>query len=146
MLARPTTKPAKETANKKYRKDGQLYANMRAADETPDEYRARLRADIAENPDAYYQRGIVVRTERDEREAAEDLWQTAQLIAYSVERGYHPRNSKSCRTYGSLCSYYGVCSGVESLDDPLKFRVISEVNEELKGTINDQEIDFKKTA
>ncbi len=146
VLARPTMKPAKETVNKKYRKDGELYANMRASDETPDEYRVRLRADIADHPDDYYQRGIVVRTERDEKEAAEDLWQTAQLIAYSVERGYHPRNSKSCRQYGSLCSYYGVCTGVESLEDPLKFRVSEVVNEELKGTSNDQEINFKKTA
>jgi hypothetical protein len=68
-------------------KDGQscieparLYANQRETDETVDEYRDRVRAAIAEDPERYYQRGLVVRLEAQLAEADAELWQLGQTL------------------------------------------------------------------
>ncbi|MCA9316824.1 MAG: PD-(D/E)XK nuclease family protein, partial [Planctomycetes bacterium] len=70
VLLRPRLKPLKATpeASRKYTKDGRLYAAQREVDETPEEYAARLRADIAEAPAKYFQRREVPRTEDDLRD------------------------------------------------------------------------------
>lgn len=135
VLRRPDMEPKKATpeASRKYTKatktkPSRLYANQREHDETPDEYRARLREDIASDPDSYYQRGTVVRTESEEREAAWDLWTWSEAI---MRGGYAPRNVEACKTVYGACSYIGVCSGTESLDNTLKFRRAETAHEEL---------------
>jgi hypothetical protein len=55
---------------------GRLYANQRETDETVDEYRDRVRAAIAEDPDRYYQRGLVVRLEAQMTEADAERWRS----------------------------------------------------------------------
>lgn len=100
---------------------GRLYANMRERDETVDEYRDRLLADIADRPEHYYQRGVVVRLEDEERDAAADTWVMADLIRLSRNAGRWPRNVDSCSQYNRMCDYWAVCSGETSIEDPLRF-------------------------
>lgn len=106
----------------------------RKADETPDEYRLRVRTDIAENPEKYYARYDIRRTERDETEAARDLGRTIRHLEIAIEEGSY-RNPDACRMFGSACSYLSVCEGTESLDNPLKFRRAERANEELDTAV-----------
>jgi hypothetical protein len=109
---------------------GELYANMRAEDETPDEYRARVRADIEENPGRYYARATIVRLENDEREHAFDMWQSAKMLHEAERSGFAPRNPDACGQFGG-CAYLGVCTGSQSLDDERLFRTADAAHEEL---------------
>ena len=113
---------------------GRLYANMRDRDETADEYRERLLADIAEKPERYYVRGEVVRTEDDERAGAADAWMIAQSMHEAERLGRYPRNVDACVRYGRTCDYFDVCTGAASLADPLRYRVARTAHEELEVT------------
>lgn len=132
VIQRPTIDPKKATPEDKrrYTKAGKLDARQRDRDESPEEYRQRLREDIASDPDSYYQRGTVVRTESEEREAHFDLWTWAEA---TLRGGYQPRNTEACKTVYGVCPYISVCSGVDSLTNTLKFRRAEVANEELSA-------------
>ncbi|NBW08794.1 MAG: hypothetical protein EBR82_12295 [Caulobacteraceae bacterium] len=119
VIRKPTIKRALATpeAARKYTKDGRLYANQRADDETEQEFFARLCESIAEDPSRHYARASLVRLERDEREHASDLWHTARLIRESELLNRTPRNPQSCERYGRLCPYFGVCAGEANIED-----------------------------
>lgn len=133
VLAKPGQRPLKATPEdaRKFTAKGVLYANQRDKDETPEEYAERIRASIVENPDKFYQRGIVVRLESEERDAAFDRWQTSRMLREAQLSARWPRNPDNCVRYGRMCSYFGVCTGTESIDDPTLFRRTSNVHEEL---------------
>lgn len=134
VLGKPTLKPGKATPleARKYRKDtGALYAGQRAEDETPEEFRARLVADIAAHPSRYYQRCEVVRLEAEMREAQFDVWQTAKQIRDAELANFAPRNPDACVRYGRTCSFFDVCTGAASLDDPALFVQSAERHPEL---------------
>jgi PD-(D/E)XK nuclease superfamily len=95
--------------------------SKRAASETPKEYRDRIIEDISARPDHYYQRGIVVRLEDEERDAAYDDWQTAEQIREARNANRWPRNVDSCEQYHRKCDYWEVCSGERSIDDPMHY-------------------------
>lgn len=118
---------------KKWRESGDAAQGyvLQTRTETPDEYRARLRADIAENPDRYYQRGTVVRLEQEMKDAQADTWATARSIRDAQLSGRWARNTDGCQRFGRLCSYFPVCTGAASLDDPTKYRQTDTPHEEL---------------
>jgi hypothetical protein len=99
--------------------------------ETPDEYRERVCADIAEDPDRYYQRHIVTRIGDEMPEAMADVWHLGRLISEGERLDRSPRNPDACIRYGRACSFFGVCTGEQSLDDPNHFRKATAVHEEL---------------
>jgi hypothetical protein len=123
VIGKPKLQPFTATPvdSRKYKKDGSLYANQRTDDETPEEFRSRLREHIAENPDRYYVRGEVPRLEDDERDAAFDLWQTARAIADAQRLGRFPRNDQACMRWGRMCSYFALCAREASIDDSTLF-------------------------
>lgn len=106
---------------------------LQTRSETPDEYEQRLLEEVASNPDKYYQRGEIVRLEADEREAALDAWQTARAIREAELAQAWPRNPDACSRYGRMCGFFGVCTGVESLEDDARFRRVENVHQELSG-------------
>lgn len=117
---------------------GKLYANMRAADETVEEHRLRVRADIQANPEKYYQRGRIVRMEKEERAAAKNTWILARWIREVQLDGRDdpeawPQNVDACHTYGNACDFWGVCSGSLSLDDPHRFTRVDAQHTELSN-------------
>lgn len=148
VLGKPTMRPAKATPpeSRSYTKEkvdkktgevlepSRLYKNQRAEDETPDEYRARLRAHITNNIDDYFRRGEIVRLPEEAREAAHDDWAIAGNIRESKRTDIWPRNPDSCQRYNRLCSYFSVCSRVASIDDPLEF-VQAESHRELSAEL-----------
>jgi len=134
VIKKPTIKPFKETPDdkKKYKKDGTLYANLHDADETPKAYRERLRSDIAENPNKYFQRKDIPRIADDLIEFLSDSWSVAKLIMESRNNDFFPRRISQCFNY-SKCPYVGVCSKLESLDDVALFKQVGK-NPELNST------------
>jgi hypothetical protein len=99
--------------------------------ETPEEFRVRVREAIAEDPNRFYQRGIVVRLESEMEEALFDVWQTAQQIHEAEKASRAPRNPDACVRYNRTCEFFDVCTGVASLDDPLLFRKSERIHPEL---------------
>lgn len=99
-----------------------LYANLREHDETVDEYRERVRDDIAAEPEKYFQRGVVVRLEEEMAEHRADLWYLAGTMREMVRANVHPRNVDACVQYNRPCDYFDVCTGVASLTDDIHFK------------------------
>ncbi len=116
--------------------DAKLGYVLQTRPETPEEYGARIADAIAADPDRYYQRGVVVRLEADEREAAFDRWQIARLIREAQLAGRHPRNPDSCIRYSRECDFFGVCTGTANLEDTTLFRKVEHVHEELSTDNN----------
>lgn len=99
-----------------------LYANQRETDETVDEYRDRVRAAIAEDPEKYFQRGLVVRLEDNLAEADGELWQLGQTLREHHRLQLAPRNTDACQRYGQTCSYFAICAGEANADDERFYR------------------------
>jgi len=135
VIGKPRMRPLKATpeSDRRYKKDGSLYANQRAEDESLDDFRIRLREELQSNPGRWLQRGEVVRLESEEQDAAFDLWQVSSQIREADRTGRHPRNPSQCSAYGRTCEFFDVCTGTTSLDDP-RFRRASDAHEELSAT------------
>lgn len=138
VIRKPGIKPYKATPPeaRKYTKTGALYAAQREADETPEEFAVRLRADISEDPNRYYQRGVIVRLPEERREAARDTWLVAGSIRESMRLDAWPRNPSSCDAYGRTCDYWAVCAGETTIDDDARFRTAETPHEELPGLVH----------
>jgi hypothetical protein len=126
VLGKPALRPSAATPveSRKYKKDGSLYANQRAEDESLDAFRERLRAHITENLERYFKRAEVVRLEDEAEDAMFDDWWTARSIRESQLAGRWPRNTDACKRYGRLCDFFDACTGVASLDDETHFRSV----------------------
>lgn len=118
---------------KKWRQtaDTELGYVLQSRPETPEEYGQRCLEVIAEDPSKYYARGMVVRLEADEREAAQDMWNTAGLMRDARRLKIYPRNPDSCISWGRECDYLSTCSNMMDLNDPLFFRFEEDIHEEL---------------
>jgi hypothetical protein len=135
VVGKPGIRPLKATphASRKYTKTGELYANQRETDETPEEFHARLLEDIAADPSRYYQRGEVVRLDSELEDARFDTWQLAQQIHEANKAGRHPRNPEACTSYGRTCEFFDACTGAASLEDTTRFVQSDDVHPELSG-------------
>jgi hypothetical protein len=131
VIKKPTQRPKKKTAEVKLKKDGQPYAGQQLADETPEEFGARLLEVIAEAPNAFFVRGEVVRLDGEVAEAVFDIWQLGQQLREADRLQRYPRNPSACLQYGRTCAFIGVCSGEASLDDPSLFKKLDTVHPEL---------------
>jgi hypothetical protein len=118
---------------KKWRQTGDAEQGyvLQSRPETPAEYGARCLGAIAEDPSRYYKRGIVVRLEADEREAAADMWNTASQMREARRLNVYPRNPDACVSWGQECDYLNVCSGIVDINDPIFFRYEEDVHPEL---------------
>lgn len=132
VLRKPALRPLTATPadQRKYKKDGTLYANQRLEDETPAEFQARLVEAVAEDPSRYYQRGEVSRLDAELDDARHDRWQLGRQIREGQILDRYPRNPEACVRFGT-CEFFGVCAGECSLDDPTLYRKLDDVNPEL---------------
>lgn len=128
VVRKPTIKPLKATPEekRKYTKptkkdpEPRLYANQRLADETPEEYGARVRADILENPGDYFARGPIVRLEADELRHRRDTWHAIRQMADVERAGWRVHNRFACGDFGG-CEFRAVCEGRASIADEMQF-------------------------
>ena len=112
-----------------------LKANKPASGETPGDFEKRLLTALAEEPQKYLRRRVVVRTEHEMREARIDTWATARQIANSHRDRLWPRHATSCSRYGHRCEFFDVCAGEEDLRNEKKFRPKKKSTNEKKETI-----------
>jgi hypothetical protein len=119
---------------RRYRKDGALYARQREQDEPLEEYQQRLTELVMASPDDWYQRAIVVRLAHELDVARLDLWHMANEL--SADRSYAPRYPDACRAYGRICEFYEVCFGGASLEDSGMFEKVDNVHQELSDAIS----------
>jgi hypothetical protein len=133
VLVTPYLRPLKATPpeSRKFTKDGRLYANQREFDETPEEYRARVVARIAEDPAEFYARSEIGRLEKELTDGARDRWQLAQQLRDGHRLGRAPRNPDACLRYSRPCDFFDVCSSAADIDDPTKFTHSENVHPEL---------------
>lgn len=134
VLLRPRKKPLQATpeSKRKYKANGALYAKQREHDETPEEYRIRLREDIASSPDKYFARRDFARTDADIVEYLGDVWAEGRMMREAELAGRAPRNPESCHRFGT-CSFWEVCAyGVNPADHPDHYRVVDDVHPELE--------------
>lgn len=104
---------------------------LQTREETPDEYRERVREHIANNPIGYFQRGEVARLDGEVDEALHDVWQLGRQIREADLAGRYPRNPDACASWGRTCAFFDVCTGAASLDDPDRFTRNDTVHPEL---------------
>lgn len=125
VAVKPAIRPLKATPEdkRKFTKTGQLYANQRDRDETPDEYGQRILAGVSEHPNDYFVRGEVSRLAEALDRARRDVWEIAYTMEVQMEAGMAPRNTRACRGIGGgLCEYFDVCAGAAELSDPTRFK------------------------
>lgn len=118
---------------KKWRQTGdtELGYVVQSRPETPEEFEQRCLEVIAEAPDKFYARGVVVRLEADEREAAFDVWNTAHQMREARRLNIYPRNPDACVRWGRECEYLSVCANMLDINDPLFFQYEEDEHTEL---------------
>lgn len=90
-----------------------LHAHQRLHDESPEQYRARLVAEIAADPARYYARAEIVRLERERTEHLVQLRTQARAVA----QGGTVQTPEACTRFGAVCAYLGACTGERSIED-----------------------------
>ncbi len=101
--------------------------------EMPEEWAARLHLAVSENPDAYFARREIPRTDAELAEARRDLWDMAQILHGCDSENRWPRNSSACVGFGR-CQYLDLCSVNWTPDDgtvPQGFVKITDTHQEL---------------
>jgi hypothetical protein len=86
--------------------------------ESPEAFCGRIVADIAERPEYYYQRAVVVRLENEREDFVKDVLGTVRLMMV----GEYPRNVDSCFKWNRPCDFFSVCSGEVGIDDEARFQ------------------------
>jgi hypothetical protein len=142
VLNKPAIKPLLATPEdqRKYTKPtkkdpvSRLYANQRDADETDEEFFVRCLEAIAEDPERYYKREWIRRTDADLKEAANEVMTWSSRVQVNLSRTYLPvRNSTGCQRYGRICDYFGACSGAQQIESyPKLEKRHSELSEEFQ--------------
>lgn len=149
VVRKPQLRPYKATPEDKReylkRDPTKLKANQRDHDETVDEYAERVMEDLIgqvpqtgvgfdaklafESLRQHLGRGPIVRLEHEEFDHAMNVWHTAQIISEFEAARRAPQHKGSCKRFGGFCAYFGVCSGMTSIES---FDVSDEKHEELK--------------
>jgi hypothetical protein len=132
VARKPALRPLTATPveSRRYTKDGRLYASQRETDETPEEFAARVAAELAENPEKYYQRRWIPRDEAQMREFMWESWQSAKAIREGQLLKRSTRNPDACMRMGR-CPYWSVCAyGEDPLTSP-DFEVLETAHPEL---------------
>lgn len=133
VLSKPSQRPHKATPedSRKYTARGELYAGQRDADESPAAYLDRCLDVVCGAPEKYYARLFVPRLEEELHQARRDLYSLAQRINYEQIKNKHPRNPDACMSFGRVCEYFDVCTGVDSLSNGRVFRQLENPHQEL---------------
>ncbi len=122
----PPIKPLLATPMEKrrYKRNGELYANQREQDEPVKEYGLRVIEEMP--PGEWFARRNYVRLESELIRSQRNLFAAAelvQLIRHNMEtKGVDAilQNDRGCHQFG-VCEYWDVCNGAASIHDDLRF-------------------------
>jgi hypothetical protein len=108
-------------------KVGDPKPGTRLRDETREEFAARVRESILENPGAFYARREYFFDAHSLDMARYDLWSVGQQMLDVVRRaGATPRNPEGCEKYASVCEFDAACWRGAALTDPSLYQVRSK--------------------
>ncbi len=93
-----------------------LHANLRATDETLDDYEERLTSEIAGRVDDYLSRGVIVRLDSELPRMRQELLDTIDSMRATAHLTPAP-NHDSCVRGREFCSFFAACSGQASIED-----------------------------
>lgn len=114
--------------------DSKLGYTLLTRMETPEEYGDRITEDIGHNPESYFARQEVGRTEQNLIDAELEIYQWAKMLREAEKLNRWPRNDKACIGFGK-CPYFDICtSGGIDPDDvvvPEGFIVVENKHSEL---------------
>lgn len=131
---RKYTKEKVDRKTKEILEPSRLYKGQRENDETPEEFRARIRKDIEEKLELYFVRRLVARTETQLKEFMEDAWATARETHETHKRGFAPRNPDACHAYGR-CKFWNICSAGVDPKASEDFQILDRPHPELSDEI-----------
>lgn len=133
IVEKPTIRPYKATPldQRKYKKDGSLYANQHEADETPADFECRLAEWYTAEPRVHTH--LVYRTPEEIAERIHDFNLTLKDIAACEREGTFYRNPEACKILP--CPYRPKCLE-NSPDTDCLFVKKAARNEELLETKN----------
>jgi hypothetical protein len=111
VARKPGMRPLRATPleARKYTKGGQLYAQQREQDESAEEYRARVRAEIDAALPRYFQRRAIPRTQSQIHDYLVDAWQQGRAMRELELARFAPRNADACHRFGT-CPFWLACS------------------------------------
>lgn len=134
VYRKPATKhrAIKQVRKRKAETDAEFEARkaVEGRQETDDEYRVRVRENLAEKPERHAQRRFVDRTEADLDEFAWDTWEESKICHESTQRGRAPRNPNSCALFGT-CIFWDHCANGAPLEGDDRFEKVEWVHPEL---------------
>lgn len=134
VTRRPAQRPLKKTAEIRIKKDGTPYAGQRLEDETPEEFVARVSADIAERPEHYFARIEIARLDDDLADCHAEIWQQMAAIQNARNDGLWYRNPNSC-TQPYTCEFLSICRNRDlATSTPAGFRRVENPHQELTAT------------
>ena len=112
VTVRPSLRPLKATPEekRKYKKTGELYANQRDVDESPEEYAVRVATWLEDHKDTAYARIEIARLDQDLQDSQREIWMQ-QLTIRAMQRGGPGawyRNPDAC-FLPYHCSFLPIC-------------------------------------
>lgn len=90
-----------------------LHKDQRDTDEPAEAFEDRLVEALAENPDAFLLRGVVVRLDQELPEMRQDVLDAIDI----AETGLTSRNPDACARGNVMCGYFEICAGRASADN-----------------------------
>lgn len=132
VTKRPAQRPFKATPPDKIKlkKDGTPYADTRLADETPEEFAARVADAMRADPERYFVRHEIARLDQDLADAQADLWSLQLAVREAQRSGRWWRNPAACLN-PIRCAYANVCATRDLTNVPAGFRRLADVHPEL---------------
>lgn len=93
-------------------------------DETQEEFNARIVECYKNEPEKYFERLMVFRSEKDIEEYKLDLVEQYAALRGVYERGHFYRNTNSCQKFGSMCQFFNLCldTNVSEIEDTFVVR------------------------
>lgn len=105
----------------------------RLVDETAEEFASRIQELVLSNPNAFYARQPVMRSEEEQDRTRADLWMVGTNIKRAVSDGAFPRNPDACGKYNRDCPYIPVCWQGEDITDPKLYRIRARRDEKAEA-------------
>ncbi len=103
--------------------------------ESPQEYYERLSQDIALNPNFYFARREITRSDSDIMDFVFDTWNIVQTLRTYQLKNKFPRYTNACKGNFGYCEYFNACTGQTLLEDEQAFKKIEQVHQELNSKI-----------
>ena len=110
VTRRPALRPLMATPEekRKYKANGEMYANQRAVDESPEAFAARVAEEMRARPEHYFARIEIARLDQDLEDCAAELWQQQKVIRAAQRAGHWYRNPGACFSPWP-CAYLSIC-------------------------------------